>query len=43
LAPLPQGVPGEGPDCNFLWFWADPGPDPGGNEFLLNNFGPKRS
>ena len=37
--PLPPGGPGEGPDCHFPkeieGFWADSGPDPGSNIFLI--------
>ncbi len=36
--PLPEG-PGGGSGLSFLLgnprFWADPGPDPGGNVFLI--------
>ncbi len=47
LGPLPQRVPWEGPDCKFivgnLRFWVDPGPDPGGNNSLCFNVGPRHS
>ncbi len=30
LFPLPRGVPGEGPNCHFLFKVGGFGPDPGG-------------
>ncbi len=45
-SPLPQGVLG-GSGLSFplgdLWFWADSGPDPGGNLRFDFYFGPKHS
>ncbi len=46
VGPLPRGVPGEGPDCHFLKdsrFFADPGPNPGGQYIFDFHFGLKRS